>query len=112
MTLAVRQGTVEAIRCTPWCPLRGTAYAQRDDTSYAAEFASLRSALELDRFGLVAHVLANQGCTPDRCDALMLFRDPSKVLANLRDHMFGEQVKKYIAVWNAPKPMEGLTQGG
>ena len=60
----------------------GTTYAERGDVSYAAELAPLRTALELDRFGIVAHVLGNQGCTPENCDALMRFHDPSKVLAN------------------------------
>jgi hypothetical protein len=86
----------------------GSVYAERGDASYAAELTPLRTALELDRFGLVAHVLGDQGCTPDRCDALMRLRDSSKVLANLRDHTFDEQVKKYTAIWNAPKAAEGL----
>jgi hypothetical protein len=54
----------------------GTAYAERGDVSYAAELAPLRTALDLDRFGFVAHVLGDQGCTSERCDALMRFRDP------------------------------------
>jgi hypothetical protein len=78
----------------------GTTYAERADASYAAELAPLRTALELDRFGIVAHVLGNQGCTPENCDALMRFHDPSKVLANLRDHRFEEEVKKYTAIWD------------
>jgi hypothetical protein len=78
----------------------GTTYAERGDASYAAELAQLRTALELDRFGIVAHVLGNQGCTPENCDALMRFHDPSKVLANLRDHTFEEEVKKYTAIWD------------
>jgi hypothetical protein len=86
----------------------GTTYAERGDATYAGELAPLRAALELDRFGLVAHVLGDQGCMPDRCDAMMRLRDSSKVLANLRDHTFDEQVKKYTAVWNASKPGEGL----
>src|SRR5712692_3147987 len=49
----------------------GTAYAQRGDASYAAALAPLRTALELDRFGLVAQVLKErEACTLDRCDAL------------------------------------------
>ena len=78
----------------------GITYAERGDASYAAELAPLRTALELDRFGIVAHVLGNQGCTPENCDALMRFHDPSKVLANLRDHTFEEEVKKYTAIWD------------
>ncbi len=78
----------------------GTTYAERRDASYAAELAPLRTALELDRFGIVAHVLGNQGCTPESCNALTRFRDPSKVLANLRSHTFEEVVKKYTAIWD------------
>jgi hypothetical protein len=77
-------------------------YAERGDASYAAELAPLRSALELDRFGIVAHVLGNQGCTPENCDALMRFHDSSKVLANLHNHTFEEEVKKHAAIWGRP----------
>jgi hypothetical protein len=87
----------------------GTAYAQRGDASYAAELAPLRTALELDRFGLVAQVLKErESCTVDRCDALTRFRDSTRVLGNLRDQTFEEQVKKYTAIWNAPRPPEGV----
>jgi hypothetical protein len=58
----------------------GTAYAERGDASYAAELALLRTALEVDRFGIVAHVLDNQGCTPENCDALILFHDSQSFL--------------------------------
>ncbi len=86
----------------------GTAYAKRD-ASYAAELAPLRTAIELDRFGFVAQVLKErEGCTVERCDALTRFRDSTRVLANLRDRTFEEQVKKYTAIWNAPRPTEGV----
>jgi hypothetical protein len=87
----------------------GTAYAQRGDGSYAAELAPLRAAVELDRFGLVAQVLKErEGCTVDRCDGLTRFRDSTRVLGNLRDRTFEEQVKKYTAIWNTPRPAEGV----
>jgi hypothetical protein len=87
----------------------GTAYAQRGDAGYAAELAPLRTAVELDRFGFVAQALKErEGCSVDRCDALTRFRDSTRVLANLRDRTFEEQVKKYTAVWNAPRPAEGV----
>jgi hypothetical protein len=87
----------------------GTAYAQRSDASYAAELVPLRAAVELDRFGLVAQVLKErEGCTVDRCDALTRFRDSTRVFGNLRDGAFEEQVKKYTAIWNAPRPAEGV----
>jgi hypothetical protein len=87
----------------------GTAYAGRGDAGYAAEFTPLRTAIEFDRFGLVAHVLRDrEGCTVKHCDALARLRDSTRVLANLRDHTFEQRVKKYTAIWNAPRPAEGV----
>jgi hypothetical protein len=86
----------------------GTAYAMQD-SGYASELAPLRAAIELDRFGLVAHVLADrEGCTAERCDAVAAFQDQSRVMANLRDRSFDEQVKRYTASWNAPRPADGV----
>lgn len=80
----------------------GTAYAARGDRAYSRELAQLKAALQLDRFGLLAHVLAGQGCTAETCDAAGLIGDSSRVLANLRDRVFDAYVEKSIAVWNAP----------
>jgi hypothetical protein len=44
----------------------------------------------------------------DRCEALTRFREPTRVLGNLRDRTFEEQVKKYTAIWNAPPPAVGV----
>jgi len=85
----------------------GTAYAQHDP-SYAADLAPLRTAVELDRFGLVAHVLGDQGCTADHCETPAGLSDSTRVVANLRDRTFEEQVKKYTAMWNAPRPIDGV----
>jgi hypothetical protein len=86
----------------------GSAYAARD-ASYASDLAPLRTAIELDRFGLVAHVLGDrEGCSAESCDALSRLRDATRVLANLRDHTFDEQVKKYTAIGNAPHPADGV----
>ena len=81
----------------------GSAYARQIDPAYAAELEPLRSALELDRFGFVAHVLAGRdGCTTGECAALARFRDGSRVLANLRNGTFDDELGKYAARWNAP----------
>jgi hypothetical protein len=82
----------------------GGEQARRAGPAFMAEFAPLRSALELDRFGIVAHVLARRGCTPEKCDALDWFNDGSHVVANLRNNVFNDQVTKFAAVWNAPHP--------
>jgi hypothetical protein len=86
----------------------GTAYAMQD-SGYTAELAPLRAAIELDRFGLVAHVLGDhESCTAERCDAVATFQDSSHITANLRDHTFDEEVKKYTVSWNAPHLADGI----
>ena len=78
-------------------------YARRAGPTSASELAPLLTALEVDRFGIVAHVLAQRpGCTAGKCDALTWFSDHSHVLANLRDHTFDEQVAKFAGIWNNP----------
>jgi hypothetical protein len=91
----------------------GIQHAERVDKSYAADLAPLRSALELDRFGIVAHLLAQrEGCSADKCDALSHFEDTSHVLANLRDGTFDEQVTKYTASWISPQPPRAAESDG
>jgi len=87
----------------------GTAYVAHGDAAYASELAPLRTAIELDRFGLVAQVLKERdGCTVERCDALTQLRDSTRVLGNLRERTFEQQVKKYTAIWNVPRPATGV----
>ena len=83
----------------------GTAYVAHGDAAYASELAPLRTAIGLDRFGLVAQVLKERdGCTVERCDALTQLRDSTRVLGNLRKRTFEQQVK----IWNAPRPATGV----
>src|SRR6266849_4457201 len=57
-------------------------YARRVDPASGSELAPLLTALEIDRFGIVAHVLARRhACTAAKCDALTWFSDYSNVLA-------------------------------
>src|SRR5215468_3894454 len=79
----------------------GSDPARGVGATFAAELVPLRAALELDRFGIVAHVLAQRnGCTADTCETLAWFIDQSHLLANLRDHTFDEHVAKFVAAWN------------
>jgi hypothetical protein len=89
----------------------GLVYAGRVDPAYGAELAPMRTALQADRFGIVAHVMAERGCTADKCDLANLFSDPSRLLANMQDHVFDERVTKFIVVWNAP-PRGGAETAG
>jgi hypothetical protein len=78
----------------------GAAHAQRGDRGYAPSLAPLRQALESDRFGIVAHVLAlRDSCTELQCDAFSLLQDASRVQANLRDRTFDMLVGRHSAEW-------------
>ena len=64
--------------------------------------APLRRAVEADRFGIVAHVLAvRDNCTPHRCPTLALLHDSSRVTANLAQRPFEMSIKSRMAAWTA-----------
>jgi hypothetical protein len=80
----------------------GLKFADRRDPGFESTFDNLRRALEQDRFGIVANVLiVNNGCTADRCDALVVLRDPTRVKANIRDKAFDTLVARYSSNWQA-----------
>jgi hypothetical protein len=75
------------------------AYAARGSAATEASMPLLR-ALETDRFGFLAHVLAtHDNCTSENCTALALLRDPSHVRANLREETFNHYLEHYLLVW-------------
>src|SRR5216684_3322769 len=77
-------------------------YTRRAGPTSASELAPVLTALEVDRFGIVAHVLAQRhGCSAGKCDALTWFSDHNHVLANLRDRTFDGEVAKFAAIWNS-----------
>ncbi len=83
----------------------GLAFARRGDPDFAATLAPLRRAIELDRFGIVAHVLAmRDGCTAERCAAFAWLGDTSAIKANLKAQVFDQYVSRYAAGWNKPEP--------
>jgi hypothetical protein len=64
--------------------------------------ATLRRAVEADRFGIVAHVLATRdGCTPTRCAAFLLLQDGRRIRANLVGRPFESLVEAHAAGWPA-----------
>lgn len=75
--------------------------ASATDGNLLESFAAIRRALELDRFGLAAHVLAERdGCTADHCAAFALLRDTGAVKANMKAQAFDTYVGRYAAAWN------------
>ena len=84
----------------------GLDLVSRGDSAYENALAGLRRAIELDRYGIAAHVLATRdGCTPDGCPAFALLRDPSALKANLKARAFDNYVAHHAAAWTeTPAP--------
>src|SRR5262249_4712175 len=71
----------------------------------------LRRAIEIDRFGLAAHVLAQQeNCTAQECPAFALLSDTARLSANLGAQTYDSYVQRHAAVWPAiaPSPVANL----
>jgi hypothetical protein len=76
-------------------------YARRSGSDLPA-LANLRHAVELDRFGLAARVLAvRDGCTAQKCRALALLGNPGRVKANLDAGTYDLYVMRHLAHWPA-----------
>jgi hypothetical protein len=80
-----------------------TAFAGRDGAGLEPAVMSLRRALETDRFGFVAYVLATRdGCSAQKCKALALFRDANRVRTNLTNATVERYLERYAPGWAAP----------
>jgi hypothetical protein len=90
----------------------GLAFARHSDAEFAATLSGLRRAIELDRFGIAAHVLAmRDGCTAEHCGAFALLNDANVIRSNLKAQIFDQYVSRYAADWNKSEaksePMAG-----
>jgi hypothetical protein len=84
----------------------GLAFARHGDPDFAVTLAGLRRAIELDRFGIAAHVLAvRDGCTAERCAAFTLLDDANVIKANLKAQVFDQYVSRYAADWGKAEPL-------
>jgi hypothetical protein len=78
----------------------GSEYERRSGANYESALGGLRHAIETDRFGIVAHVLADRdGCTLDQCGSFGLLRDTSKVSENLNEHKYESTVLRHASEW-------------
>ncbi|HET8545312.1 MAG TPA: hypothetical protein VFL68_12475 [Pseudolabrys sp.] len=76
------------------------ATAGRGGSDVLAALAPTRRAIELDRFGIAAHVLAvRDGCTAEKCAAFAMLHDASTLKANFKVHAFDAYVARYAAAW-------------
>jgi hypothetical protein len=79
-----------------------SAFARRGHAGLERPLADLRRAMESDRYGLVAHVLATREvCTANLCPAVVLLRDPARVNANLSQQTYDLYVARHSAGWPA-----------
>ena len=83
--------------------LADVAATARGDRDFLAAFATGRRAIELDRYGIAAHVLSvRDGCTAERCAALAMFEDSAALKANLKVRAFETYVTRYASAWEKP----------
>ena len=84
----------------------GTDLAARSELNYDSSLNALRRGLETDRFGFVAHVMAQMpNCAAQECEILTMLNDPNHVRANLQEKPFEALVAKYSPQWTqAPRP--------
>lgn len=84
----------------------GLDFSRRADRAYGGTLANLRRAIEADRYGFVAHVLATRdGCTADDCDAFALLRDVNAVKENIKARTLDNNIARHAANWNQQKDL-------
>ncbi len=67
------------------------------------EMLAVRRAVERDRYGLMAYVLAARDhCTPFNCAAFRALTDQTQIVANLNDRVYEGLISRYEPLWNAP----------
>lgn len=79
--------------------------APPEDPALADALNGIRRAIETDRFGLAAHVLADRdGCTIERCAVFGLLHDAAALKSNLKSQPYDLYVTRYAAAWNKTEP--------
>src|SRR5260370_29059730 len=72
------------------------------------ELQMLRRAVERDRYGLMAYVLAARDrCTPSDCAAFRALTDYNQIAANMNNRIYEGLIARYAPSWNAPPAAAG-----
>ena len=75
----------------------------KDMPAVIAKLAATRRAIELDRFGIAAHVLSERdGCSAAQCTGFALVADSSMLRSNLKARTFDQYVSRHAPNWNTP----------
>lgn len=81
---------------------RLTAQGDAATAAPTPELQALRTAIERDRYGLVAQVLeVRNHCTPTRCAAFRSLTDNHQIITNMDDNRYQTLVARYAPTWNA-----------
>jgi hypothetical protein len=71
------------------------------------ELMALRRAVERDRYGLMAYVLAvRDHCTPSACAAFRALTDYRQIAANMDERAYDGLIARYAPSWNAPATVQ------
>jgi hypothetical protein len=71
--------------------------------SMTPELQALRRSVGLDRYGLMAYVLAARDhCTPSDCAAYAALPDHTQIAVNMGDRVYEGLISRYAPSWNAP----------
>lgn len=75
------------------------------DKVMTPDLMALRHAVERDRYGLMAYVLASRDhCDLGGCAAYGSIGNRSQITANMEAHTYENLIGRYAAIWNAPPP--------
>jgi hypothetical protein len=73
------------------------------NASMTPELQMVRRAVERDRYGLMAYVLAARDhCTPSDCAAYRALTDHNQIAANMNERIYEGLIARYAPSWNAP----------
>jgi hypothetical protein len=78
------------------------------NASMTPELQMLRRAVERDRYGLMAYVLAARDhCTPSDCAAFRVVTDRNQIVANINERTYEGLIVRYAPSWNMPAATPG-----
>src|SRR6266404_3803975 len=73
------------------------------NASMTPELQMVRRAVERDRYGLMAYVLAARDhCTPADCAAFRAVTDRNQIVANMNERTYEGLIVRYAPSWNMP----------
>jgi hypothetical protein len=75
-------------------------HAKASGVSYPKLLTALRQVVEADRFGIVAHLFAQAGCSASQCALFALLQDANRVKVNLAERPFEKRLETRAAEWS------------